>query len=91
MCCGLAEGGVALPDGSASAGAIGILCLNDGDAGEVDLGFFSEDHGQGGKDSLAHFRFVQDKMDLSVGIDADPRIKRVMRARKRVGEDGRGE
>ena len=80
LCSGLAERGVALPDRSASTRAVGILCLNDGDSGEVDLGFFSEDHGQGGKDSLAHFGFVQNKMDLSIGIDPDPRVKRVMRA-----------
>ena len=79
LCSGLAERFVALPNRSAPTSAVGIVGLNDGDAGEVDLSLFSEDHGQRGKDSLAHLGFVQNKLDLSVGMDADPCVKGVMR------------
>src|SRR5579859_707929 len=72
LCTRLAEWLVTLQDRSAPAGAVGIVSLDDGDAGEVDLRLFGEDHGQSSKDSLAHLGFVQNKLDLSVGIEADP-------------------
>ena len=67
--------GVALPDRSAASGALGVVGLNHGDLGKVDLGFFGEDHGQRGKDSLAHLRFIEHELGLPVGVNADPGIE----------------
>ena len=92
LCSSLAQRFVALPHGSAPTSAIGIVGLNDGDAGEVDLGLFGEDHGQRGEDSLAHLGFVQNELGLSVGMDPDPCVKRVMgcvgRGMVKIGREG---
>src|SRR5882724_7989576 len=71
----LTERFVAIPDGAAAACSTGVVCLNDGDPGEVDLGLFGEDHRQGREDSLTHLGFVQNKLDLSIGMNADPGVE----------------
>src|ERR1700677_3401274 len=74
----LAQRHIALVDGRTAARPNRTLRLQNRDLLPVNLRLFRENHGQRSVDSLAHFRFVDDELDLAIRLNADPSVERIL-------------